>query len=76
MTFGVIRTLPRRISILSLLPTTTTIHQQFCTTTIMANNKKKALLIVTDGAEEMETVITVDVLRRAEVLLFILLFSN
>lgn len=27
----------------------------------------KALVVVTDGAEEMETVITVDVLRRAEV---------
>uniref|UniRef100_A0A1D1ZAV9 Protein DJ-1 n=1 Tax=Anthurium amnicola TaxID=1678845 RepID=A0A1D1ZAV9_9ARAE len=30
-------------------------------------NSKKALVIVTDGSEEMETVISVDVLRRAQI---------
>ncbi|RIA97074.1 class I glutamine amidotransferase-like protein [Glomus cerebriforme] len=30
-------------------------------------NNKKALVIVTDGSEEMETVISVDVLRRAQI---------
>lgn len=35
--------------------------------TLVTMGSKKALLLLTEGAEEMETVITADVLRRAQV---------
>lgn len=46
----------------------------FIATTAMA--KKSAILLLADGAEEMEAVITVDVLRRAGASLQILTYLN
>lgn len=42
-------------------------RQRFLATATSIRMTKKALLLITEGAEEMETVITADVLRRAQV---------